>query len=191
MDKDVVVLSKSDLIKQGITTKLESRKYLDKEFINYKISALPMGQKRMLLTYLWMSGVRVTEAVNLVKNQIDFNKSMMTVKWLKSRKYKERVVPIHSRLLPLLQIYTSSFKAEAKVFPITRQRVYQITQEVLGCSPHQLRHSFAVNWLRGKGNIVVLHRILGHARLQTTMEYLKIVPMDQLEELEKINFWST
>lgn len=189
MSKDVVVLGKSDMIKKSDTVKLENRKYLDKEFINYKIGALPMGQKRMILTYLWMSGVRVTEAVNLVKNQIDFNKSMMTVKWLKSRKYKERVVPVHSRLLPLLQIYTSSFKAEDRVFPITRQRVYQITREVLGCSPHQLRHSFAVNWLRSKGNIVVLHRILGHARLQTTMEYLKIVPMDQLEELEKINFW--
>lgn len=54
--------------------------------------------------------------------------------------------------------------------------------------PHQFRHSFAVNWLRNNGDIIILHRILGHTKIQTTMEYLKIVPTDQGKELLKINF---
>jgi len=51
-----------------------------------------------------------------------------------------------------------------------------------------LRHSFAVNWLRCGGEIDVLHRILGHSKIQTTMEYLKIVPRDQGKALMGIDF---
>lgn len=71
---------------------------------------------------------------------------------------------------------------------MTRQRAWQLTQKYLGGHPHQLRHSFAVNWLRSGGEIVVLHRMLGHSKVQTTMEYLKIVPTDQGKELLKIQF---
>jgi hypothetical protein len=47
---------------------------------------------------------------------------------------------------------------------------------------------FAVNWLRHQGDIYVLSRYMGHSRIQNTMEYLKIVPMDQGRELMKITF---
>jgi site-specific recombinase XerD len=48
--------------------------------------------------------------------------------------------------------------------------------------------AFAVNWLRSDGDVVTLHRILGHANIQTTMIYLRIVPLDQGRELMKIRF---
>jgi len=54
--------------------------------------------------------------------------------------------------------------------------------------PHQFRHSFAVNWLRCGGELVVLSRMLGHSNIQSTMEYLKIVPLDVGKELLKIQF---
>ena len=119
---------------------------------------------------------------------IDFHNYMMTVKWLKSRKYLNRVVPIHPSLCPVLNVYSATKKANERIFPITRQRAWQITRQYLGGHPHQLRHSFAVNWLRCDGDIVTLHRVLGHSKLETTMQYLKIVPVDQGKELIKINF---
>jgi integrase len=112
----------------------------------------------------------------------------MTVRWLKSKKYKNRVVPIHSRLLELLNLYTAGLKYEDRIFNITRQRAFQIIKQYLKVSPHKLRHSFAVNWLRCGGNIVTLHKILGHSKIQTTMIYLGIVPVDQGKELEKMVF---
>jgi len=112
----------------------------------------------------------------------------MTVRWLKSKKYKNRVVPVHSRLLEIIRYYTSNMGYDSLVFPITRQRAFQITKKFMGISPHQLRHSFAVNWLRCDGDIVTLHRVLGHSNIRTTMEYLKIVPTDQGKELEKMVF---
>lgn len=188
-EPNIVVLDKQDLtIYAERVNKQDLRKYWEREYINKQIDAISNQEHRMLLQFLWMSGLRISEAINLTKGGIDFNKYLMTVKWLKSRKYNYRVVPIHSRLRELLQLYTAAMKQDDKVFPITRQRAWQLTWKYLGGHPHQLRHSFAVNWLACGGDITILHRILGHSKIQTTMEYLKIIPIDQGKELQKITF---
>ena len=195
MDKDfinnypIIELDKSkSLTISSEREKQDIPKYLTADEINQRLSQMKAGQDMMLITFLWLSGVRISEAVSLKKGDIDFNSNLMTVRWLKSRKYKNRVVPIHRRLSGLLKFYVGNMNQEDIVFPISRQRAFQITKQHLNCSPHQLRHSFAVNWLKHNGDIVVLHRILGHSKIQTTMEYLKIVPIDQAKELDKIKF---
>lgn len=162
--------------------------YWDKEYILENINKISNSQDKMLIRFLWMSGVRITEAISITKKDIDLKNYMMRVRWLKSRKYKERILPIHPRLKDILELYIAPLNLDDKVFPFTRQRAWQITQKYLQGNPHKLRHSFAVNWLRSGGDIIVLHRILGHAKVQTTMEYLKIVPIDQGKELLKISF---
>ena len=189
--KDVVVLDNlkgQDITISAEKVKRDFAKYWSREYINQKVEAIENLNHRMLMNFLWMSGVRITEAVSLRKMDIDFPASLMTVRWLKSRKYNNRVVPIHPRLKDVLQVYTAALKAEERVFPITRQRAWQLTKKYLGGHPHQLRHSFAVNWLKCGGDIVILRRVMGHSNIQTTMEYLKIVPVDQGKELIKIIF---
>lgn len=177
-----------DLTETARKVKRDFAKYWDREYINERIDAIQDQTHQMLLRFLWMSGVRITEAVSLTKNEIDFQHYMMNVKWLKSRKYLRRNVPIHPTLRNILLVYTAPMKADQRLFPITRQRAWQLTKKYLNGHPHQLRHSFAVNWLRCGGDLVQLHRILGHSKLQTTMEYLKIVPIDQAKELSKVTF---
>jgi len=184
----ITILPKQDLTKTTEKVKKDFPKYWKRELINSKLELIKNPQHQMLLRFLWMSGVRITEAVSLRKQDIDFQSYVMTCRWLKSRKYKFRNVPLHPHLKPLLQLYTSTLKAEDRVFPITRQRAWQLTKKYLDGHPHQLRHSFAVNWLRSDGDLIILHRILGHSKIQTTMEYLKIVPIDQGKELLKIQF---
>ena len=163
-------------------------KYWDKDFINETLSSISKHSDSMLCRFLWMSGVRITEALSIQKKDIDFKNYMLRVKWLKSRKYKERIVPIHPTLRSILQIYTASMNQDDRVFPMTRQRAWQIVKKYFKGHPHQFRHSFAVNWLRSGADIVTLHRILGHSKFQTTQEYLKIVPVDQGKELIKVQF---
>ena len=184
----IVVRRAQDLTKAARSVKKELPQYWERDYVNSRIEAVHNHQHKMLLRFLWMSGVRITEAVSLQKQDIDFTNYVMTVRWLKSRKYSHRVVPLHPRLRDLLQVYTATLKAEDRVFPLSRQRAWQLTRKYLGGHPHQFRHSFAVNWLRNDGDLTVLHRILGHAKVQTTMEYLKIVPRDQGKELLKIRF---
>lgn len=180
--------SGKNLTKQEGNVKEDIRKYWDKEIILEKLEKVTNHRDKMLLLFLWMSGVRITEALGLRKQDIDFKHFTMRIKWLKSRKYRERIVPIHPRLKDILELYSAPMKQEDKIFPYSRQRAWQIVQKWMGGYPHQLRHSFAVNWLRCGGDLVILHRIMGHSKIQTTMEYLKIAPTDQGKELLKISF---
>jgi len=187
-DQEVAILNNQDLTIKPESVKREIPKYWDRDHINSIIDNISNPSHKELMRFLWMSGVRITEAVNLKKGDIDFDSYTMTVKWLKSRKYKHRVVPLHPNLRNILQVYTANLKADERVFPITRQRAWQLVRKYFNGHPHQFRHSFAVNWLRSGGDIVILYRILGHANIQTTMEYLKIVPIDQGKELLKVQF---
>jgi len=188
-NKEIIVLDRQDLtIHTESVKKLDIRKYWDKNKIVSMINNINNPRHQMMFRFLWMSGVRITEAIELTKGNIDFDNYIMTLRWLKSRKYNQRNVPIHPNLKTLLQLYTGSMKSDEKVFPMSRQRAWQLSKKYLGGHPHQIRHSFAVNWLRCGGDIVNLHRILGHSKIQTTMEYLKIVPIDQGKELLKIQF---
>lgn len=172
--------------KQGY--KQEIPKYWNRDEVNSLLEQVKNYKHKMFLLFLWLSGVRITEAIGLRKKDIDFKERVMRIRWLKSRKYQERVLPINKDLKSMLEMYTGAMTQETLVFPFTRQQGWQIAKKWTQGHPHKFRHSFAVNWLRCGGDIVILHRILGHSKIQTTMEYLKIVPVDQAKELDKITF---
>ena len=47
------------------------------------------------------------------------------------------------------------------------------------CSPHTMRHSFAINYLRrSNGDITTLQLLMGHEKIETTLRYLRIVEAD-------------
>ena len=51
--------------------------------------------------------------------------------------------------------------------------------------PHQIRHSFAVHYLKAGGNLRVLQKLLGHSSLTTTQIYLDIIAQDVSEDYKK------
>lgn len=53
-------------------------------------------------------------------------------------------------------------------------------------TPHVLRHTFAVNWIRNGGSLPSLKRILGHTSLQTTGIYLTMTSTDLKDEMKKV-----
>jgi site-specific recombinase XerD len=46
------------------------------------------------------------------------------------------------------------------------------------CSPHTLRHTFAVNFLRGGGNLFELQQLMGHADLTILRRYVALAAAD-------------
>ena len=166
----------------------EMKPYFDKDFIRHRLEMIENPRDKFFCLFLFMSGVRVSEAINIKKKDIDTKNRTMRVQWLKSRKYLERNVPIHSQLASMLEIYTGKLNQDEKVFGFSRQQAWNITKKHFGSHPHIFRHSFAVNYLREQGRIENLSRILGHTNIKTTMEYLKIVPADLGKELETIKF---
>ncbi len=185
---EIVPITRQDLTKSEQKVKSEFARYWEKEYINQRLSSIEDGSHKMLFTTLWYTGLRVSEVLALKKKDIDFSNYTLEALWQKNRKYKYRIVPMHPIIKNMLEIYCGNLKAEARLFPITRQRAWQLCRRYFDGNPHMFRHSFAVNWLRGEGDIVILHKVLGHSRIQTTLEYLKIVPIDQGKELIKITF---
>lgn len=185
---DIAVRERQDLTKGEEKVKREVPKYWHKEELKEKLERVKNHEHKMLFTTLWLTGIRITEALNIRKRDIDCENYLLTIRWLKSRKWQTRNIPMRPELRDLLQLYSATKLTDDKLFPISRQRAWQLTQRHFGGHPHQFRHSFAVNWLRSGGDVFLLSKMLGHARIQTTMEYLKIVPVDIGKELLKIEF---
>lgn len=187
--KDIMVLEAKDITNyNSLLNKRDLPKYIDAKTIKDRLDNITNNFDRMLIIFLWMTGCRISEALGLLKKDIDIQNNTIQLRWLKSRKYNYRNIPMHPQLKQLLGFYLAPFKAEDKIFNITRQRAFQITQKWLGASPHKLRHSFAVHYLRSGGELFDLHLLLGHSKIQTTMEYTKIVPKDLAKELNKVVF---
>jgi site-specific recombinase XerD len=51
------------------------------------------------------------------------------------------------------------------------------------CSPHTLRHTFAVSYLRAGGNLFYLSKILGHTSVKTTERYLQSLGVEDLQKV--------
>jgi len=170
------------------SVKLDEIPYWQKEEVLDKLSRVSNHKDKMLLTFLWMTGCRITEVISLKKQDIDFQHYLIKIRWLKSRKHTERILPMHPQLKQVLELYTAPLKLDEYVFPYSRQRAWQIVRHWFGGHPHQFRHSFAVFWLQCGGSLEILSKVLGHSNINTTMIYHRVVPMDQGKELIKLNF---
>jgi site-specific recombinase XerD len=70
--------------------------------------------------------------------------------------------------------------------PLTRRGVHQIVARAgkaagidgVRCSPHTLRHTFAINYLRAGGNVFELQQLMGHEDLETLQKYVKLAQVD-------------
>jgi integrase len=175
----------------GFVNKKEIRHYLTKDEINYRLNNIQGGRDKMLIQTLWESGLRVSEVINIKVSDIDFTKRRMIIRWLKNRRHKERIIPIHPNLCDKLQLYSSAMNKSNLIFPISRIMVFNICRKKFQCNPHMFRHSFAVNFLEQYNHpkaLLILKELLGHKNIQTTMEYLKLVPSDLEMALNEIRF---
>lgn len=101
---------------------------------------------------------------------------------------RRRMIPIKPELRAEIMEYCFrvSIKPDEQIFNISIERIEQILDECAGKTgitykkihPHLFRHGFAVNFLQQTGNIKNLQDILGHKHIQTTMQYLHLVPED-------------
>jgi integrase len=193
---EIIRIGKQELTNpiREVKAKDEVLKYLDKEIIVETLRTITDSRDHMFLSFLWMTGCRVTEAISIEKQHIDFERNELKILWQKRKKYKYRTLAVPPQLINLLRMYTASMKYDTKLFDFTRQNADLIIKKWFGddVSCHMIRHSYAINYLRQSASpkdLLVLQRLLGHANVQTTMKYLQIVPNDMHEGLKKINFY--
>lgn len=157
---------------------------------------------RALLEFLYGSGARISEAVELTPDALDLeNRSVL----VRGKGGKQRRVPIGSfaaktltaylvRARPALLEHRRKGPVPREVFlntrggRLSRQSAYAIVSAaaersgVADVSPHTLRHSFATHLLEGGADVRVVQELLGHASVTTTQIYTKVT-IDRLREV--------
>lgn len=142
---------------------------------------------RALFELLYSAGLRVSEAVQLNIEDIDFEKGWVQVLGKGS---KERQVPIGSPAIQAIQDYLQSQTRSPdnnalflnfRGSRITTRSVARILARHLvrlsctkSLSPHGLRHSFATHLLAAGADLRTIQELLGHARLSTTQRYTHV-----------------
>jgi len=129
------------------------------------------GERAAVIAVLLSTGMRLSEVLSLRPRDVDLRRRMIRVM---GKGGKERIVYMTSWCAEILGNHIRGIRAEDRIFRISARTVQRWVKELLGVSPHGIRHAFAVMYLTRGGNIRALQKILGHSKLSTTEVYLDI-----------------
>jgi integrase/recombinase XerD len=169
--------------------------YLEIEQVDEILRAAETSNLRdyLLLRFLWRTGVRVSEVINVTPNDIEFKNRVVNIR--KAKGGRQRRVPLDEETLKMLSDYilASNILEDEPVFPVKRDRVFKIVKKYGNMSgvkihPHTLRHSFAIHMVRSGTDLRRLQLMLGHTSLSTTQVYLQFNDNDLREAYEKVAF---
>lgn len=149
---------------------------------------------RICIAFIYSSGLRIGELLNLKIHNLDFDRMVLKVQNGKGR--KDRYIPIAHVIMPMLRNYLSTYEPRTfliegteKGTPYSPESIRKflkrscyyakITKKV---TPHTLRHSYATHLLENGTDIRYIQELLGHSRPETTMLYTHV----QSQELQKI-----
>lgn len=166
-------------------------------------------RNKMLIKTLAYTGRRVSEVVGLKQGKevigglrpcdidVDHNQILWCI--IKKKGGEKRWIPAPPELIDNLVKYIniSIIKREDRIFPITRQRVFQIIRmagfkcgiNIVGSHkihPHHFRHSYAISLLRNNTPLHEIKKLLAHSTIMITESYLKIAPEDVRFSANKI-----
>jgi site-specific recombinase XerD len=124
----------------------------------------------------------------LTRDAVDLDNLLLKVR---GKGGKERIIPFSPELRKSLYLFLKGHK-HRYVFPtrgggrvqyrnFLRDMIKfckELGIEGVRLSPHTLRHTFAVNYLRQGGNVFALQRMLGHEDLSMTRRYVNFAPED-------------
>ncbi len=158
-------------------------KFLEKEeilnsisHIDYNSSWFELRDKALIL-FLYATGLRVSEAMNVKLSDIEDGWVKVTM----AKGEKQRVVPIADIAMQAIKEYLSKRPCNSEYLfvnknckKLSRISAFNITKKYLNVSPHVLRHSFATSLVLGGADLRIVQELLGHASLNTTQIYTHI-----------------
>lgn len=143
-------------------TQYAAPRNIHKVFTENEIAALWAAQSdliRDITLILLYSGFRVRELLEMPADNIDLE-NMTFTGGSKTAAGKNRIVPIHSRILPIVKQYANGFDIEY----INYYRLLQKT----GHTPHDTRHTFISRLQTANANHICIERLVGHSSTNIT-----------------------
>jgi len=157
-------------------------KYLSDEQILNNLELIDRSKETGLRDYaiilfLYATGVRVSELIEIKKNDIEKN----WIRILFAKGSKQRVVPIADIALQALNEYLEHRSKKSEYLfinylgdPLSRVSIFKICKKYYDVSPHVFRHSYATSLILGGADLMVVSELLGHSNLETTQIYTHI-----------------
>ncbi len=206
-DYETLAPEKIDLPKQ----ETHSLKFLNAEQIERLLSqpnvSKPLGlRNKAILEVLFSTGLRVSELVNLNRDQINLSRrefgvigkggrsrvvflSERAVRWLKryldSR--DDQYKPLFIRIAGSVDPTTPGEKMRLSARSIQRivEKYAKKAKLPIKITPHGLRHTFATDLLMAGADIRSVQELLGHKNIQTTQVYTHVTDKKLREVHEK------
>lgn len=154
-------------------------------------STLEPERAKAIIFFLLDTGVRADELCNIKIGHID--RRLMRVKVF-GKGAKDRYVSFSARTAQALWRYLATrenvkddqylFASHGPSEQFKRSRLLKMMVSigdragVKGVNLHRFRHSFAIQYLRNRGDVYTLQRLLGHSSLDMVKRYLAIVQTD-------------
>lgn len=161
-----------------------------------------------IFEFMINTGVRVSELCNLKHRDLDLSSRTPHIKVIAGKGNKDRRIYIPSEFRKTAYEYlewkkniNEPFGEDDYVFyselkrkysPRTIQLLFKYYKSLLKinskCTPHSLRHSFAVYLYERNKDLRMLMRQMGHASVQTTTIYADLTPENICKQMDGL--WS-
>lgn len=160
------------------------------------------ARDRAILETLYSTGVRVSELVELNRNDLDQTGQTLNIR---GKGKKERIVPLGSHAIAAIRHYLTLLEPDQRFTSLRQQSMSdpaiplfvnknggrlstrsvrrKLDKYLKGCgldltiSPHTLRHSFATHLLDNGADLRSVQELLGHQSLSTTQIYTHLSSM--------------
>ncbi len=140
---------------------------------------------RTIISLIYGTGIRLAETINIKVRDIDYKRRLVHIHGGKGK--KDRIVPLPSFLIGLLEKYFKQYKPVEYLFEgwnnqqYSSRSVQAVVKKALdhagikkNASVHSLRHTFATHALEDGFDIRLIQEILGHRNIKTTELYTHI-----------------
>jgi integrase/recombinase XerD len=169
-------------------------KVLTKDEIRALFEKTRFGRNRLMLQFMYGSGCRVSEVVNLKVEDLNMKEKIATIRSGKGN--KDRMIILSKEWIHGIKKYLDKKKIKSEfvfskkngknITTDTVQRIVRKSAKIAGINkhvtPHCLRHSYATHLLEAGTNIRYIQSLLGHSSLNTTQVYTNVAS----EQLKKI-----
>lgn len=179
------VLKKPLTLEEIPLMKKESKlpKVISKEKIKIMIDFCENLKHKLIIKFLYSSGLRLSELLNLKRSDIDFDNNLILVRQGKGA--KDRMTLLSESLKnDLLKYYSNyEFKTnyvfEGRKGKYSKKSVQKILERLgkkigIKIHPHMLRHSFATRLLENGTDLRYIQKLLGHSSSKTTEIYTHV-----------------
>jgi len=150
------------------------------------ISKATTPRNKMLLELIYYCGLRVSEALNVAVEDINFKEEV--IKIMKGKGNKQRLTPMpKSLMIDMKQWLNLENITEGKLFSIKRCQAHNILKKL---DPtihlHTLRHSYATHVYEHTHDLRKVQELLGHENMATTSIYAHVSTKEKKETIKGV-----